>query len=349
MSAGGAIGRYFSVAVLIPATVLVTYLAALIGTGALTGNFRPSELPTVVMAWGLSGLGWLVAASVVTGLCLHPLTYSFTQVLEGYWGVGRLRLLLTEHHVRRHRRRIFRLHDMLRTAEEAWIGPVEIPETATPDEKSRLHGQAVELAKARLSRPQGDPLLRPFLEREAARIELDAYPTQANRVLPTRLGNALRRMEDSAGVQYGLDAITVAPHLAMTADPGHHASVSGARESLDLLVNLCVVGMSGCVISLVLLADDGLSVAFALAPFSLAWVAYRGAVGAAQEFGATVAAMIDLSRFGLYDALRLPQPESTAAEAERGPLIVALLSGKSVDLPLNPTSGEPQQENSPAC
>ena len=152
-------------------------------------------------------------------------------------------------------------------------------------------------------------------------------------------------MEDSAGAQYGLDAVTVAPHLALTADPRHHASVSGARESLDLLVNLCVVGMSGSLISLVLLADDGLWVAFALAPFSLAWVAYHGAVGAAQEFGSTVAAMIDLSRFRLYDALGLAQPESTAAEAERGPRIVALLRGEAVDLPLSPITGEPQEDS----
>jgi hypothetical protein len=347
VSAGSTIGRYFSIAVLIPATVLVTYLAALLGAGALLGPFRPSSLPAALSSWGLSGLGWLTAISIVTGLCLHPLTFTFTQLLEGYWGAGRLGLLLTEHHVRRHRQQVFRLHAMVRAAHEELSGPVSIPESASAEEKGALHKRAASRARARLSRPGGDHLLRPYLQEDAGLIALGAYPAEIVRLLPTRLGNALRRMEDLAGTQYGLDAITVTPYLAMVADPRHYGRVSAARETLDLMVNLCVAGAIGCLATLILLADNGLWAGVALAPFALSWAAYQGAVGAAQEFGATVSAMIDLSRFHLYDALRLEQPRSTVAEAKRGPLITALLSGKAVTLDLTPPNGETEQGDSP--
>jgi hypothetical protein len=53
--------------------------------------------------------------------------------------------------------------------------------------------------------------------------------------------------------------------------------------------------------------------------------------------------MIDFSRFRLYDALRLEPPTSTAAEAARGPQVMALLQGKSVDLPLIAPVGDSEQ------
>src|SRR5207253_6830880 len=39
------------------------------------------------------------------------------------------------------------------------------------------------------------------------------YPPDERRLLPTRLGNVLRSMEDRAGPRYGFLTVTVWPHL----------------------------------------------------------------------------------------------------------------------------------------
>ena len=61
------------------------------------------------------------------------------------------------------------------------------------------------------------------------------------RMMPTRLGNVLRRYEDTAGRQYGLDIVRIAPHLNLVARPEHREYVDDCRKGLDLGVRLCVL------------------------------------------------------------------------------------------------------------
>lgn len=48
--------------------------------------------------------------------------------------------------------------------------------------------------------------------------------------------------------------------------------------------------------------------------------------GRAHEYGAAVAAMIDLERFALYGALRMPHPIDTAAERRMNAKLMKLLT-----------------------
>ena len=64
----------------------------------------------------------------------------------------------------------------------------------------------------------------------------------------------------------------------------------------------------------------------ALAPYGVAYLSYRGAVVVAHEYGAAVAAMIDLDRFALYAALRMPRPIDTAAERRMNAKLMKLLT-----------------------
>ena len=53
-------------------------------------------------------------------------------------------------------------------------------------------------------------------------------------MMPTRLGNMLRRYEILAGAPYELDAPTVLPSLALVAPPGHLDYLNDQRSALHL-------------------------------------------------------------------------------------------------------------------
>ncbi|MGH3771060.1 MAG: hypothetical protein ACRDRW_06655 [Pseudonocardiaceae bacterium] len=65
---------------------------------------------------------------------------------------------------------------------------------------------------------------------EAAEKRPQRYPKEINRVMPTRLGNALRRFEDAAGSQYRLDAILTAPHFSLIAPDEHTQYLRESRQ-----------------------------------------------------------------------------------------------------------------------
>lgn len=325
--AGGRIGRYFSIVALLPGTVLVFYLAGLAACGAVAGPFELSGLNSALAGLGFAELSWLLAASMIVGLCLQPLTYGFTQLLEGYWGASPLGLRLAEHQVQRHRRRLFRLRALEKAARDDWRGSLPSVANPTPASLREQRSIADQRARSTMAYERGDDKVGPYLRMEAARIAQLAYPDQTYRIMPTRLGNSLRQMEDSAGKQYGLDAITVFPRLSIAGDPRANDFVAKERETLDLMVNLCVVGVMGCAATLLLLSDDGFWVTVALAPFTFAWAAYHGAVGSSSDFTAAVTTMIDLSRFHLYASLHMDQPRTLAEERMLGEKVTRMLRG----------------------
>jgi len=67
-------------------------------------------------------------------------------------------------------------------------------------------------------------------------------------------------------------------------------------------------------VSVLFLWNDGLWLAVATVPYSLAYLFYRGAVVTAHEYGTAVAALVDLNRFTLYERLHLPLPEDIDEE-----------------------------------
>jgi hypothetical protein len=70
-----------------------------------------------------------------------------------------------------------------------------------------------------LDLPAGDALVPGAVNAQQFGLARDGYPRDAGRILPTRLGNRLRRYEDLAGPQYGLNAIAIAPQITLVAAP----------------------------------------------------------------------------------------------------------------------------------
>jgi hypothetical protein len=310
-SAAGRIGRYFSVVTLLPTTALVLYVYVLICAGGGTDYFNlPGGLRTVADT-PLTRLVWLLVLAVALSLLLHPLQFSLTQLLEGYWRATRLGLALTRTRVVAHRRRMRRLRGMQRKANVSWTGTMEW-----------------NAALAALSRniPRGQ--LEAYLADEAATKALVSYPHRMGRIMPTRLGNILRRHEDLLGQQYGLRAITVFPHLTHVAQQSRRDAVSDEGEQMDLALRLCLAAAAATVATMLLLARTGPWVFFAVVPYTATYVAYRAACAAAEAWMQAVGVMIDLDRFALYEALHVGLPVNVTHERRRtGPAVCDTLEG----------------------
>ena len=87
-------------------------------------------------------------------------------------------------------------------------------------------------------------MLPDYLRAQALRVALRQYPDAWRRMMPTRLGNVLRRYEDKAGQQYGLDIIYIAPHLNLVALPEHREYVDDCRKGLDLACDFAFFSLS---------------------------------------------------------------------------------------------------------
>ncbi len=151
-------------------------------------------------------------------------------------------------------------------------------------------------------------------------------------IMPTRLGNALRKYERQAGSQYGLDAVSVIQHVSFVAPTERLAYVGDQRQLLDLSVRMSATSIIATLIAITALWRHGPWMLLALVPYGVAYLSYRGAVVVAHEYGAAVAAMIDLDRFALYDSLRLPRPKDTAAERRMNAKLMKLLTNGDSDI-----------------
>jgi hypothetical protein len=257
----------------------------------------------------LSEVSILLVNTLALGLILHPLQFAFVQFLEGYWGPSRLARGLAARRVQQHRReftamrqRQYQLQKMLRT-----------------EGRGRLNAQV------------GQALVPAIIEADALSAALDRFPPEQRRFMPTRLGNMLRRHEDHAGKQYWLEAPTIAPHLVFHAPREHVAFVEDARELLDLSVRICTLGVLATLLTFIVLFPRGAWLLVALAPYVVAYIAYRGTIVAADQYGRTLATLIDLDRFALYDQLRLPALGTLADERARNARLMKLLRGEPVD------------------
>ncbi|MBO3748371.1 hypothetical protein J5X84_20035 [Streptosporangiaceae bacterium NEAU-GS5] len=134
---------------------------------------------------------------------------------------------------------------------------------------------------------------------------------------PTALGNALAATEAGAGEPYGLDAVVVWPRLYPLLSPGVKTVVDDRRDMLDAAARLSATMAIVAVAAFGLLVASGWWLPLAAVPAAIAWAAYVGAVHAAVAYGEAVRAAIDLERFALIDALRLPRPLDPDDERRR--------------------------------
>lgn len=327
LGAGARVGRYFNVVSLVPSLVFVAYVTALLRAGAWSGPFEMGVLVDALRATDAGDLAALATASLALGIVMHPFQFAMIQALEGYWGPSRLADRLAEHRTRGHRDTLLDLLDRKESQDAALVRMA----LAGQDQAGmdRLTADPVRLANLLNTfqdSPDGDVSLGAIVRQESAARAIDAYP-RPRRVRPTRLGNALRVYEDTAGGPYGLRVIPIAPHLSLTADPEHVAYQSDARQELDLAVRVCVLAAVATALTAVLLSDDRAWVLLALGPYAVAYLAYRGAVSAAHGYGTALRTVLDLNRFALYERLHLPLPSGQEAERRQNAVLLESLAG----------------------
>jgi len=160
----------------------------------------------------------------------------------------------------------------------------------------------------------------------------ERYPESASRAMPTALGNALRREEDRIGAQYGLESLVVAGHLAFVLPGRQSEHLDDARQQLDTAVRLCASGLVAFAATAGWLLVSGWSLLLALAPLGFAFISYRGAIAAAQEYMYTFSVLLDLNRFHLYRAMHMPLPENARKEVLQNGDLMQLLGGAKTNM-----------------
>jgi hypothetical protein len=340
LSLGNRIGRYFSLASMLPALLLVLWTYAIFASGAWSGRPDPAEAWDTLSHWSAAGVGWILVATLAVALFLHPLQFVTTQLLEGYWGSSALARGAMARRVLYHRRRRATLGTFEERHQDSWLTASDhlLLQQFEEDKRLGIAGgdeagpsswDDAEWDRRRvrlLDSSAGDEIVLDLVAEDAARRSWSRYP-EGRRVMPTRLGNALRRFEDAAGAQYGLDAILTAPHFSMIAPDRHVQYIRDSRQQMDTTIRLCTVSLLGTVLAVASLLTDGRWLLVALVPYALAYIAYRGAIAAADEYATAVTTVIDLDRFLLYEKLQVEIPKDTNDERTVNASLILLLSG----------------------
>ncbi len=326
---GSRIGRYFSVVSVLPALFLVVWSACLITSGAW--QHRP-DIALMVRRLGglsLSGAAWLILITILIALFLHPLQLGMVRLLEGYWGSSRFARTLLRWRITHHRKRFGRfeerkadLNDTIERALDNMLTEfrgIARPTTLDEDELKTAREMMFETDFAH--RLSGLKAAAATLSHTKAR-----YP-QFDRMMPTRLGNALRSAEDAVGKRYELDTIRTAPHIALVAPENHLNYLDDARQQLDTSAKLCVVALLVTLETAVFLLPTGWWLLLALGPYSLAYIAYRASIAAAGQYMGIVSTVMDLNRFKFYEALHIQLPRNPREERANNRELMNLLTG----------------------
>jgi hypothetical protein len=291
------IGARFTLVGLMPTALLGLFVLSLLLSGA------PGDAPSLDRIGDRAGeLGaWETAliflAVLGAALVLQPFQTPLVRALEGYWGTRGPGAALAARGVKRQLERLQDLDGLARTTLRG------------PDD------------------PRAAAVVGAAAERERL------FPDDATALLPTRLGNVMRSGESRAGAAYGMEAVVVWPRLYPLLGEAVRAVVDDRRDQLDLSARFCAVLVTAALVSLGLLVTHGWWLAVPAGCLVLAWLAYRGTVGAALAYGEGLRMAFDLHRFDLLRALHLPLPATRAEEIEQNSDLSAfLLQDWEVDL-----------------
>jgi hypothetical protein len=283
------VGRYFTVVSALPSAALVTYVYVLVRTGAWSGSVNWAA---AVQQFHLADLALLTVVSFVAALALHPLQFAMLQVLEGYWGT---------------------------TAPWRWFAVLRIMyhrhRCEFLDETGTRARMAIRDGQVDMTADIASALEAELLSAESQRLRA-SYPEDIDQILPTRLGNVLRRYEMSAGSPYGLNVIPALPRLAMVARPAEVEYLQNQRIQMELAARTSLLAMVAAVLTAVFMWRHPAWMLIAVVPYVIGYAAYRGAVTVAHEYGTAMAVLAELNRFSLYDRLQLPRPVNIDAELD---------------------------------
>ena len=231
---GSAIGRYFSLVSFIPSFLCWFHFRA-DAERCMERRWRAGLDQGGDAFTHLGDLATLILISIALGVVIHPIQFSLVQFFEGYWGAGKLAQRARAARILHHHRRFNPLQDQGGEAEV-------LLEEEKSKESLNLNGR-VRLVSLR------DENYR-FVR---------SYPAvgHEDQIMPTRLGNVLRRHERLAGHQYKLHAVQVIRHVAFVAPKEHVDYLNDQRELLDLSVRMCVTSITAACIAIAFLCITG--------------------------------------------------------------------------------------------
>ncbi|MFC4052448.1 hypothetical protein ACFOY4_22410 [Actinomadura syzygii] len=270
----------------LPTFAAAWYLLTLVWAGAPVGPLDFGRVWRTASKLGLGQLTLIILTILLIAVLAAPLQMAMVRTLEGRWprllgsGFARGRQLRRKH-------RLERAAELPAPADPESAGTA--PEEPSPAVLQRAGRLGAEL---RRSFPMSDHLVR-----------------------PTRLGNILAAMEDTAGRTYGLDGVIAWPRLYPQLSDRTRALVDDRRDMLDTAARLTVTSALVTVIGTALLVGTGWWHLLSLIPLGIAVLAYAGTVQAAHAYAEVVHVAFDLHRFDLLTALHMPLPTDTAAEA----------------------------------
>ncbi|KRC90090.1 hypothetical protein ASE25_11415 [Terrabacter sp. Root85] len=327
LGTSSSIGRYFGIVSTIPSLVLVLWVYLILVLDPFHGPPQLSHLGSVNPITHPSHAIAIAVAAWITAVVTHPLQTAIVQAFEGYWGFGHLGRRLAAARVLAH---LKSRATMTGTADWAVHRLKERHDALGDELLDHLTYPAL---------PDNDSVARSVVELQlkvdTARKALLIYPSDLVDMMPTRLGNVLRRHETLAGRAVNLPILQWATHIGLSADPAHNAYVVDQRSDLDLAVRMSFVGVVCTGLSFIAFWPHGLWLLLALVPLAGGWLSYRGSVVAADAYGRAFSAWLHLNRFRMYDQLRLVPAETADDERKRNAALEDLVHGNDTfEVPL---------------
>jgi hypothetical protein len=312
---------------LLPNAILVAYLWLLIAMGAFTNTGEPMTPRAVADAsfrTDAGGLLFFVLLVVTLTAVLQPFQIRMVRMLEGYWQ-GRLGAPLHRLGVAMHSRRQARLRRRANESEEL------------PTDEELCQTAAGEQIRVQRRARRADVLA------DRAMSKLILYPPDGEPVMPTMLGNVLRRNERVAGERYALNTVSSWPRLYPFLGQRLSAEYDSETDSVDASTNLAVTFVLMSVFGFFAFANDTWMLLVPLALLLLAVASYRAAIAAAGNQGVAMAVAYDLHRFDLIRGLHLELPTTPENEQRRNAILSRFLR-KSSEVPDPPSAAEALQQ-----
>jgi hypothetical protein len=268
----------------------------------------------------------LLVASLTLGLLLNAVQTPIYRVLEGYqlwWRWGWLNRAATGRQVRRARRlrllgrlaNAYASKDPARIADSRTVAAAVLLRPATPGDAEIAAFQHTDRGFRRLDRRARQMTV---LARGLLQERLQRYPDDFEQFLPTRLGNAIRRIERYAPGRFQLDQQVLWYELTTAAPAEAAKAVDQARSSVDFFVALLaghlLVAASAVAALVAHCPGTGrLAVGAAVAGL-LAVVWYHAALVGTDNWAAAVRALVNVGRKPLAASMGLTLPADIADE-----------------------------------
>jgi hypothetical protein len=164
---------------------------------------------------------------------------------------------------------------------------------------------------------------------DSANATLSQYPERLDLMMPTLLGNILRRAETSAGERYGLETVGAYPRLYPHLSSRLSQEADVQLNVIDTASTLAIVcGLLAAAATPLLARLDAWSVV-PIAVAALAALSYRGARLAAVRHATLLATAFDLHRFDMLRSMHRRLPTDAAMEYTDNQTLSKVLNGES--------------------